>query len=63
MWRVIASAVIDGDIAFVPYGRGEYLAGIRLGGSGDVTATESPLGKARAAVSVPKCRRRSSAMD
>jgi outer membrane protein assembly factor BamB len=39
MWRVIASAVIDGDVAFVPYGRGEYLAGIRVGGSGDVTAT------------------------
>jgi outer membrane protein assembly factor BamB len=39
MWRVIASAVIDGDVAFVPYGRGDRLAGIRLGGSGDVTAT------------------------
>lgn len=39
MWRVIASAVIDGDVAFVPYGRGERLAGIRLGGIGDVTAT------------------------
>jgi outer membrane protein assembly factor BamB len=38
-WRVIASAAIDGDVAFVPYGRGECLAGIRLGGSGDVTAT------------------------
>jgi len=39
MWRVIASAAIEGDIAFVPYGRGECLAGVRLGGSGDVTAT------------------------
>lgn len=39
MWRVIASAVIDGDVAFVPYGRGERLAGVRLGGNGDVTAT------------------------
>jgi outer membrane protein assembly factor BamB len=39
MWRVIASAVIDGDVAFVPYGRGDRLAGIRLGGSGDVTST------------------------
>jgi outer membrane protein assembly factor BamB len=38
-WRVIASAAIDGDVAFVPYGRGECLAGVRLGGSGDVTAT------------------------
>ena len=39
MWRVIASAAIEGDIAFVPYGRGDCLAGVRLGGSGDVTAT------------------------
>jgi len=39
MWRVIASAVVDGDIAFVPYGRGECLAGVRLDGRGDVTAT------------------------
>jgi outer membrane protein assembly factor BamB len=39
MWRVIASAVIEGDVAFVPYGRGDCLAGIRLGGVGDVTAT------------------------
>ncbi len=39
MWRVIASAVIEGDVAFVPYGRGDCLAGIRLGGNGDVTAT------------------------
>ncbi len=36
-WRVIASPAIDGGIALVPYGRGEYLAGIRLGGEGDVT--------------------------
>ena len=39
MWRVIASAVIADDVALVPYGRGDYLAGIRLGGAGDVTAT------------------------
>lgn len=37
MWRVIASPAIDGGIAVVPYGRSEYLAGIRLGGAGDVT--------------------------
>lgn len=36
-WRVIASAVVDDGLAIVPYGRGEYLAGIRLGGTGDVT--------------------------
>lgn len=36
-WRVIASPAIEGDLAIVPFGRGEYLAGIRLGGKGDVT--------------------------
>jgi outer membrane protein assembly factor BamB len=38
-WRVIASPGIDEGVAVVPYGRGEYLAGIRLGGSGDVTSS------------------------
>ncbi len=38
-WRVIASQAITGDIAVVPYGREQFLAGIRLGGSGDVTPT------------------------
>jgi outer membrane protein assembly factor BamB len=38
-WRVIASAGIEDGIALVPYGRGNYLAGIRLGGTGDVTAS------------------------
>jgi outer membrane protein assembly factor BamB len=37
MWRVIASASIAGGIAVVPFGRGEFLAGVRLGGSGDIT--------------------------
>jgi outer membrane protein assembly factor BamB len=37
MWRVIASATIDDGIAIVPYGRGEHLAGVRIGGEGDVT--------------------------
>jgi outer membrane protein assembly factor BamB len=36
-WVQVASFVIDGDIAVIPYGRGARLAGIRLGGSGDVT--------------------------
>ncbi len=39
-WVAVASAVISGDLAVVPYGRGSHLAGIRLtGGSGDVTTT------------------------
>jgi hypothetical protein len=37
MWRVIASPGIEKGIAVVPYGRGDCLAGIRLGGEGDVT--------------------------
>lgn len=38
-WRVIASPAIEDDLAIVPYGRGEYLAGVRLGSKGDVTAS------------------------
>lgn len=38
-WRVIASAAAGETFAVVPYGRGNFLAGIRLGGEGDVTAT------------------------
>jgi len=38
-WRVIASPAIERGIAVVPYGRGEFLAGVRLGGAGDVTAS------------------------
>lgn len=36
-WRVIASAVVDDGLALVPYGRGDFIAGVRLGGKGDVT--------------------------
>jgi outer membrane protein assembly factor BamB len=43
MWAAVASPVIAGDIAVVPTGRNDRnqprLHGIRLGGSGDVTAT------------------------
>jgi outer membrane protein assembly factor BamB len=38
-WPAVASPVVAGNMAVVPYGRGERLHGIRLGGSGDVTAT------------------------
>jgi len=38
-WVPVGSPVISGDVAVVPYGRGARLHGIRLGGSGDVTAT------------------------
>ena len=36
-WRTIASPVISQGIVIVPYGRGRYLAGVKLGGSGDIT--------------------------
>jgi outer membrane protein assembly factor BamB len=38
-WRSIAGPVVDGDLVFAPYSRGDSLTAIRLGGSGDVTAT------------------------
>jgi outer membrane protein assembly factor BamB len=36
-WRVIASAVASGNVALVPFGRGEFVAGVKMGGSGDIT--------------------------
>ncbi|HYW78113.1 MAG TPA: PQQ-binding-like beta-propeller repeat protein [Thermoguttaceae bacterium] len=39
LWVSVASAVVAGETVVVPYGRGTHLAGVRLGGSGDVTAT------------------------
>lgn len=38
-WVAVASPVIAGETVVVPYGRGECLHGIRLGGQGDVTKT------------------------
>ncbi|MCA9241810.1 MAG: PQQ-binding-like beta-propeller repeat protein [Planctomycetales bacterium] len=37
MWRVIASATIQNGVAYVPYGRGNFFAAVKLGGSGDIT--------------------------
>ena len=38
MWRVIASAAVDDSVAVVPYGRGDFLAGINLRhAAGDIT--------------------------
>ena len=48
MWRVIASAAIDDGMAIVPYGRGEFLAGVRLGGKGDVTKSNRVWDKGQA---------------
>jgi outer membrane protein assembly factor BamB len=38
-WVVVASPVLAGGMVVVPYGRGSLLYGIKMGGSGDVTAT------------------------
>lgn len=39
MWRTISSPVVYEDLVLVSYGRGEHLAAVQLGGSGDVTDT------------------------
>jgi outer membrane protein assembly factor BamB len=39
MWRVIASPAITEGIAVVPFGRTKFLAGVKLGGIGNITAT------------------------
>jgi len=36
-WRTIASPIIYTEVAVVPYGRGRYLRGVKIGGSGDIT--------------------------
>ncbi len=38
-WVAVASFVVAGDMVVVPYGRGAHIAGIQLGGKGDVTDT------------------------
>ena len=38
-WRNIASPAYSQGVAVVPYGREQFLAGIKIGGSGDVTET------------------------
>ncbi|MFK7788474.1 MAG: PQQ-binding-like beta-propeller repeat protein [Phycisphaeraceae bacterium] len=37
MWRVIASHAITDGHAIVPYGRGDFVAFVKLGGQGDIT--------------------------
>ncbi len=38
-WVAVASAVVAGDLAIVPYGRGSRVAAVKLDGDGDVTET------------------------
>lgn len=53
MWRVIASATIGDGMAIVPYGRGEFLAGVRLGGNGDITESNRVWDKDGLGADVP----------
>jgi len=39
MWRTIASPAIAKDIVVVPYARGRQVAGIKVGGNGDITGS------------------------
>ena len=38
-WRNIASPALSQGVVVVPYGREQYVAGVKIGGSGDITAT------------------------
>lgn len=38
-WRTVASPLVVDGLAVVPYGRGDYMAGVKLGGQGDTTGT------------------------
>jgi outer membrane protein assembly factor BamB len=52
-WLTVASVVLAGDVAVVPYARGNRLHGIRLHGSGDVTATHRAWERADTGSFVP----------
>lgn len=39
-WRTIASPVISDGVAVVPYGRGRFLAGMKINGEGDMTEND-----------------------
>ena len=52
-WRVIASAVIGDGIAVVPWGRGKFLTGVRVGGQGDITKSNRLWDKEGLGADVP----------
>ena len=53
MWRNIASVAVADGLAVVPYGRGDFLAAVRLDGAGDVTATHKVWEKHGVGADVP----------
>ena len=52
-WRVIASQAMNEDVAVVPYGRGKFVAGVKLDGAGDVTKANRLWEKQGVGVDVP----------
>ena len=52
-WVVVGSHIVSGEMAIVPYGRGTHLAGIKLGGTGDVTKTHRAWTRADSGSFVP----------
>jgi len=52
-WRVIASATIGDGIAIVPWGRGNFLTGVRVGGHGDITKSNTLWEKQKLGADVP----------
>jgi outer membrane protein assembly factor BamB len=52
-WRTIASPSVSDGIAVVPFGRGKFLAGVRLGGTGDITQSNRLWDKAGIGADVP----------
>lgn len=44
-WRTIASPVISDGVAVVPYGRGRFLAGMKINGEGNMTENDFLWGK------------------
>lgn len=52
-WRMIASPVLADDMVIVPYGRGGWLAAVRLEGSGDVTDSHIVWNKSMDSPEVP----------
>ena len=52
-WRAIGSAAIADGIAVIAYGRGDFLAAMRLGGQGDVTSANRLWDRERIGADVP----------
>ena len=52
-WRTIASITVSDGVAVVPFGRGQFLAGVKIGGHGDVTKSNRMWDKEDAGADVP----------